>query len=856
MELIRVENLFKTYFLGEVDVPVLKGISLSINKGEMVALMGTSGSGKSTLMNILGLLDRPTSGKYWLNGQEVSRISADRRATVRNRNIGFVFQSFNLLPRSSAVDQVRMPLVYSTKPCSNREGRRRSIALLERVGLAQRLDHEPSQLSGGQQQRVAISRALINQPPILLADEPTGNLDSRTSEEILQMFQRLNREEGITVVLVTHDLHVARHADRIIYVRDGLIDDEALNKLMHGDTGKINPRRPLGHVAGGLGESIGGKQNHAHVGHEAVRGPNYQHALSEAAEADFQQGDHDGHEEIGAASETAFAQRGIAEALVAREAAKSAGGLPVIAARSKLAIGRSMLPTAADAAVISTTEPTESPARAIAVALSSIGPQIASAPKQIAHGATFRLTPRTLTTAVAAIRRNAFRSVLTTLGIVMGIAAVIAMMEIGQGSATAIEREIAAMGANRLLVLPGSVSNGGVRQGSGSVVTLKPEDCDAIMRDCPSVSAVAPFVGTRTQVVAGNRNWVPNYIGGTTPAYFQIRNWTDMSDGSCFTDRDVERAEAVCVLGQTVATNLFGDDSPVGKDVRINGVAFRVLGVLSPKGANMYGSDQDDLILAPWTTIKFRVSSIGAHVTNQSAIVSAASGTNTDASTTISNTANEEYPNVGPTPNVYPTAAVTETTDTPQPVRFLNVDQIMIQADSADDIPTAMQEITDLLHDRHHIGADESDDFQVRDLTEMTKTWVTQSATMKWLLLAVAAISLMVGGVGIMNIMLVSVTERTREIGLRMAVGARPRDILRQFIFEAVILCLFGGAVGIMLGRGASLAVRSLLHWPTEISVPAIIAAVAVSVTVGLVFGYYPAWKASRFDPIEALRYE
>ncbi len=748
-----------------------------------------------------------------------------------------------------------MPLVYSMKACSHREGRRRAVSLLERVGLAQRLDHEPSQLSGGQQQRVAISRALINQPPILLADEPTGNLDSRTSEEILQMFQRLNREEGITVVLVTHDLHVARHADRIIYVRDGLVDDDALNQLMGGDNHKINSRRPLVHASGNHRESLDDKHHHLLIAQKSAGSHSYPLALSEAAQADFEQGDHDEPDDVLDdvpsdaldSAETVFEQRGMAEAVAAEK-------LP--AARGELAMNRSIVPAVTDAVAISITDQSDSPARAIAAALASVVPQVAAAPNRFVHGLSIRLMPRTLTTAIAAIRRNAFRSVLTTLGIVMGIAAVIAMMEIGQGSAKAIEREVAAMGANRLLVLPGSVSNGGVRQGSGSMVTLTPQDCDAIMRDCPSVSCVAPFVGTRCQVVAGNRNWVPNYIGGTTPAYFQIRNWTDMTEGSTFTDRDVERTEAVCVLGQTVATNLFGEESAVGKDVRINGVAFRVLGVLSPKGANMFGSDQDDLVLAPWTTIKFRVSSIGAHVTNQSAIVSAASGTNTDASTTISNTANEEYPNVGPTPNIYPTIAVTETTDTPQPVRFLNVDQIMIQADSANDIPTAMQEITDLLHDRHHISADESDDFQVRDLTEMTTAMSRQSTLMGALLLSVAMISLMVGGVGIMNIMLVSVTERTREIGLRMAVGARPRDILRQFIFEAVILCLFGGAVGILLGRGASLLVRSLLKWPTEISVPAIIAAVAVSVTVGLVFGYYPAWKASRFDPIEALRYE
>jgi ABC-type antimicrobial peptide transport system permease subunit len=269
----------------------------------------------------------------------------------------------------------------------------------------------------------------------------------------------------------------------------------------------------------------------------------------------------------------------------------------------------------------------------------------------------------------------------------------------------------------------------------------------------------------------------------------------------------------------------------------------------------MFGSDQDDLVLAPWTTIKYRVSSIGAQVANQSALASASSGNN-DASTTVANSASELYPNMGPSPYLYPSIAVNEAADTPQPVRFGNVDQIMVQAESGEQIPNAIDQITALLHDRHHIGADESDDFNVRDLTEMTTAMARQSRLMGALLLSVAMISLLVGGVGIMNIMLVSVTERTREIGLRMAVGARPKDILRQFITEAVILCLFGGAVGILIGRGVSLLVREFLNWPTEISLPAILAAVLVSVTVGLVFGYYPAWKASRLDPIEALRYE
>jgi ABC-type lipoprotein export system ATPase subunit len=225
VELIRLENIRKTYHLGEVDVPVLKGVSLTIDRGEMVALMGASGSGKSTLMNLLGCLDRPTGGCYWLDGREVSGLSADARAVIRNKKIGFVFQSFNLLARTSALDNVIMPLNYTAAHLSAREARRRGRALLERVGLGDRLDHEPAQLSGGQQQRVAISRALINNPPLLFADEPTGNLDSVTSRETLQMFQRLAAEENLTIVLVTHDAGVANYARRTIRIRDGLIED-------------------------------------------------------------------------------------------------------------------------------------------------------------------------------------------------------------------------------------------------------------------------------------------------------------------------------------------------------------------------------------------------------------------------------------------------------------------------------------------------------------------------------------------------------------------------------------------------------------------------------------------------------
>jgi len=297
---------------------------------------------------------------------------------------------------------------------------------------------------------------------------------------------------------------------------------------------------------------------------------------------------------------------------------------------------------------------------------------------------------------------------------------------------------------------------------------------------------------------------------------------------------------------------LFQNQSPIGKEVRVQNVSFRVVGVLSGKGANMMGLDQDDILLAPWTTIKYRVAGISATTANQSAGQATQSGTISVAVNSLS----QLYPTSNAQDQLYPQPSVSEAADTPQPVRFTNVDQIMARAASALEIRTAIRQITDLLHERHHIRAGQPDDFSIRDMTEMSMALASTSNLMAALLLGVALISLIVGGVGIMNIMLVSVTERTKEIGLRMAVGARARDILRQFLVEAVVLCLLGGAMGIIFGRGGSFAFRVLLHWPTETSLPAIVAAVVVSATVGVLFGYYPAWKASRLDPIEALRYE
>jgi macrolide transport system ATP-binding/permease protein len=737
MDLIRLEDIHKTYYMGEVEVAVLRGVSLTIRRGEMVALMGASGSGKTTLMNILGCLDHPTSGTYWLDGQEMSGLSPNQRALVRTEKLGFVFQNFNLLARTTALQNVVMPLDYSPHRRATGEGRGLARTLLGRVGLADRAHHVPSQMSGGQQQRVAIGRALVNRPALVLADEPTGNLDSHTSVEILRMFQQLNAE-GITVVLVTHDPKVAAFAHRTIRIVDGMIEGDAVNSS--------DPR-------------------------EAQKGT-------------------------------------IAEACVDSPCAARLESSP------------------------------QTPA-------SKFYDDTPPKPRRLMMP---MLLPATWRTALGALRRNKMRSGLSALGVIIAVAAVIAMTEIGQGSKATLQKGIAGMGANTLMIFAGTTATGGVNQGTGTAMTLTPGDASEIARQCSAVSAVAPIVRARAQIVYENRNWVPEQINGTTPSFLAVRDWT-MAKGEMFSDRDVRNGNKVCVIGNTVSRNLFPGVSSIGREIRINNVSFRIVGVLGRKGANMMGMDQDNLVLAPWTTIKYRVSGTTLTNTNQSASSSSSSSSTSDAVNTLSGL----YPSAT---SPYPSRSTIQSADYPQPVRFTNVDQIAAKAASDTKVAQAIDQIAQLLRERHRLRPGSDDDFSIRDMAELTKMLSSTTQSMSILLLVVALISLVVGGVGIMNIMLVSVTERTREIGLRMAVGARSYHILRQFLVEAVVLCLVGGAMGIALGRGTSILVRWKIHWPTEASLTTILAAVAVSVGVGIAFGFYPAWKASRLDPIEALRYE
>ncbi|HMH00883.1 MAG TPA: ABC transporter permease, partial [Terriglobales bacterium] len=397
--------------------------------------------------------------------------------------------------------------------------------------------------------------------------------------------------------------------------------------------------------------------------------------------------------------------------------------------------------------------------------------------------------------AMRALARNKMRSSLTMLGIIIGVGAVIAMVSVGQGAQQQAQQQIAAMGSNILFVGSGTVTRGGMRMGSGATKTLIYDDMLAILRESPAVKAAAPGSQSSAQVVYGNDNWATQ-INGTEPQYFDIRTWP-FQEGSSFSQNDVDMAANVAVIGETVRKNLFGATDPVGETIRISNLPFKVVGVLVPKGTSAaMGQDQDDVIIVPITTLQKKITG-------------------------------QDW------------------------LRW-----IMVSAISREASYTAQQQITSLLRDRHRIRSSQDDDFMVRNLADVADLADQQARLFTVLLASIASISLIVGGIGIMNIMLVSVTERTREIGIRMAIGATEGDVQQQFLIEAVVLSLVGGAVGIMSGVGASYLITQTLGWPVLVSPMAIVAAVVFSMAVGIFFGFYPARKAARMDPIEALRYE
>ncbi len=708
---IQIVGMTKTYVLGDIEVHALRGVNLTIERGEFVAVMGSSGSGKSTLMNMLGCLDRPTSGRYILEGEDVAQLNESELAMIRSRRIGFVFQNFNLLSRTSTLENVELPLFYSAWTA---DGEHRAADLVKLVGLGGREQSHPNQLSGGQQQRVAIARALVNRPSILLADEPTGNLDSTNSAEIMDVLTNLNREQGITVIVVTHDPDVAAYADRIVTFRDGVI---------------VSDTRKEG--AGAHGE-----------------------ARAKAA----------------------------APAEDAVEPASMLDEAWTFASMAVVAAGR-------------------------------------------------------------AIKRNKLRAALTMLGIFIGVAAVITMVAVGDGAKSSVEAQINSLGTNLLIVVPGATTANGVRAGLGSNSTLTVGDAQAIAHGGGPVALVTYMDRQLAQVVAGNRNWSTN-IQGTTSNYFAIRDWPP-SIGRIFTDSEEKAGAAVCLLGQTVVNNLFGEgQNPVGATIRVKNFPMKVIGVLAVKGQSSYGQDQDDVVIVPFNTAERKVLGVSAPVAQSSpAAVATASATN-------------PYATVPTTNSVY--SSTTEATSAyggaPKITGVVNV--MFVKASSSDQVDSAVAQITRELHQRHHIQPKQDDDFTVRNLSEIAAASESATQVMTMLLLSVASISLLVGGIGIMNIMLVSVTERTREIGIRMAIGARRIHIMLQFLVEAMLLSVMGGFAGIVLGILVSKIISAWAEWPTLVSPVAVAGGFIFSAAVGVFFGYYPARKASLLHPIDALRYE
>ena len=647
--MIEIKGIKKVYKMGKQSLEVLRGVDLKINEGEFIAIMGASGSGKSTLMHILSLLDKPSAGKYSIYGREISKLNDFELAQLRARFIGFVFQQFNLLSRINAHENVALPQIYLGEKKQSNLARR----FLKTVGLQDRMSHKPNELSGGQQQRVAIARALVNNPKIIFADEPTGNLASEQSHEIMEILKQLNAD-GITVVIVTHESAIAEYANRIIKVKDGLITDDILKK---------------------------------------------------------------GVKPCAASSHKAYIKK------------KSFLNLYEII--------------------------------------------------------------ENLNSAVKSIISNKTRSLLTMLGIIIGVSALISMLAVGHGARKSLEKQMSSLGTNLLIVLPGRSHRGGAS--TGAVSRLDKADAKAILKEVPHITNIDLNVNGNAQVVYGSKNHQTT-IMGATEKYAKMRSANPVY-GRFFTADENSSLKKVAVIGQIVADELFGDENPLGKIVKIKRKNFSIIGVLPLKGSSGW-QNYDDMVIIP-------------------------------VNTSMRIIFGKKY-----------------------------VNSIWIEVSDIKFMPEVEQGILDLIRKRDRIPDFKEDSIRVRNMEEIQSMLSGMTKTFSLLLGIIAGISLIVGGIGIMNIMLVSVSERTKEIGLRKAIGATRFAILTQFLIEAVLISVIGGLLGILFGAGASAILSKVSGWAVFVSPSSVILAFTFSAGIGIIFGFWPARKASLLSPIDALRYE
>lgn len=640
--LIKLDNISRYYGAGDTTVKALDGVSLEIYPGEFVAIMGQSGSGKSTMMNLIGLLDRPTSGTYTAHGKDVSSLSADDLATLRRDTFGFIFQRYNLLATSNAAENVEVPAIYAGMPVAKRQERSRK--LLSDLGIGERYSHRPNELSGGQQQRVAVARALMNDPPVILADEPTGALDSKSSEEVMALLRELNNK-GRTIIVITHEEEVANYADRQIRLEDG--------KIIRDDGPQLSDKTVIG------------EENN----------------------------------------------------------------------------------TSSTKASMEATEPVKM--------------------------------------ALRALRVNIFRTALTLLGIVIGVAAVITMLAIGEGSKQNVLEQISSMGTNILNVRPGTPG----QRLSGDNATMFPSDAKAISERISNIEAVVPERSGNKTLRFGNIDDSLS-VEGVGTEFPIARDW-GIERGTFFSKADEDSYAAVVVLGSTAVETFFpyGED-PIGEYILLGNIPFEIIGVMESKGAAPWGSDQDNAAWVPYTTALVRL--FGGNYLNS----------------------------------------------------------ITVKVADTEIIDQTEEDITNLLTSLHG-----KEDFRVRNTASFLEMATETQNTLTILLGAVAAISLLVGGIGVMNIMLVSVVERTREIGIRMATGARKKDIMLQFNTEAGVVCTIGGLIGVALGFAAG-GVLMLFDVNIAFTAGPALLAFSCAVATGLLFGFLPARKAAQLDPVVALSSE